>query len=218
MMFEKLFLDQPIVLFLLVFVAALSAMKGIIRPKPRRKWRNRSQYSKNYKGASNDHRLSLVPQRDQTPTDIAAEQLKAVMQANFQSRPLLNSKEMRVFAAIEKLLETETVDWRVMAQVSLGEIVGSPDNSAYMAINSKRVDLLLVDGAGMPLHAIEYQGAGHHQAHAAVRDAVKKEALRRAGIGYEEVNEGDKLEDLRALITKLVRKSKTQAHSALGKK
>lgn len=34
---------------------------------------------------------------------------------------------------------------------------------------------------------IEYQGEGHHQSAAAARDAVKKEALRRAGVGYIEV-------------------------------
>ena len=46
-----------------------------------------------------------------------------------------------------------------------------------------------------PLHAIEYQGSGHFKgAHAtAARDAVKKEALRRAGIGYVEVVPGDLL-------------------------
>ncbi|MEP7348782.1 MAG: hypothetical protein ABI668_02385 [Sphingorhabdus sp.] len=31
------------------------------------------------------------------------------------------------------------------------------------------------------VHAIEYQGSGHHQGTAAARDAVKKEALRGSG-------------------------------------
>ena len=39
-------------------------------------------------------------------------------------------------------------------------------------------------------HALEYQGTGHHQGTAAARDAVKKEALRKAGIGYHEVVAG----------------------------
>ncbi|TGV52347.1 DUF2726 domain-containing protein, partial [Mesorhizobium sp. M00.F.Ca.ET.149.01.1.1] len=77
--------------------------------------------------------------------------------------------------------------WQVMAQVSLGEILRSTDANAYSCINSKRVDLLLVDETCRPRHALEYQGRAHHQGTAAARDAVKKEALRRAGISYHEI-------------------------------
>ena len=79
--------------------------------------------------------------------------------------------------------------WQVMAEVSLGEILRCEDKAAFSCINSKGVYLLIVDAACNPLHAIEYQGGGHFKgAHAtAARDAVKKEALRRAGIGYDEV-------------------------------
>ena len=53
--------------------------------------------------------------------------------------------------------------------------------------------------------AIEYQGTGHHQGTAAARDAVKKEALRKAGIGYHEVVAGHTTPgELRALVEKLV--------------
>ena len=56
------------------------------------------------------------------------------------------------------------------------------------------------------VHALEYQGAGHHTgASAAARDAVKKEALRKAGIGYHEVVAGHTTpSELRALVEKLV--------------
>ena len=54
-------------------------------------------------------------------------------------------------------------------------------------------------------HAIEYQGTGHHQGSAAARDAVKKEALRKAGIGYHEVVAGHTTpKELRRLVEKLV--------------
>ena len=77
----------------------------------------------------------------------------------------------------------------------------------YGCINSKRVDLLLIDGDCKPLHAIEYQGRAHHQGTAAARDAVKKEALRRAGIGYYEVV-ADKTTpaELKQLVEKLIGK------------
>lgn len=147
----------------------------------------------------------LVPA---TPVWDAAHQLRQVMEANFTRRRLLNKSETRVFAALERAVSEESPRWRVMAQVSLGEILASPNEEAYRAINSKRVDFLLIDEAGMPLHAIEYQGAGHHQGSAAARDAVKREALRRAEIGYIEVMPGDTPSELKGLITKLVAKQK----------
>ena len=90
-----------------------------------------------------------------------------------------------------------------MAQVSLGEILSSPCETAYRAINSKRVDLLLIGADGLPKHAVEFQGSGHHVGSAATRDAVKKEALRKAGIGYIEVMPGDTPAEVRLLIRKL---------------
>jgi hypothetical protein len=93
------------------------------------------------------------------------------------------------------------LDPQVMAQVSVGEILRSQDADAYGRINAKRVDLLLVDGDCRPRHDIEYQGGAHHQGAAAARDAVKKEALRRAGIGYHEVVAGQTTpSELRRLV------------------
>ena len=49
------------------------------------------------------------------------------------------------------------------------------------------------------------QGKGHHQSNnTAARDAVKREALRRAGIGYVEVVSGDTPAEVRAVVRKLV--------------
>jgi hypothetical protein len=116
-----------------------------------------------------------------------ADQLRTVMNARFDKQKLLSREEARVFLAAERVIRSEGLNWRVMAQVSLGEVLRSPDASAFAAINSKRVDILLIAADGEPLAAIEYQGSGHYLGTAAARDAVKKEALRRAGIGYIEV-------------------------------
>jgi hypothetical protein len=66
-----------------------------------------------------------------------------------------------------------------------------------------------------PVHAIEYQGGGHFKgAHAtAARDAVKKEALRRAGIGYVEVVPGDTPAELRRVVERLVTAPKPSSSS-----
>jgi hypothetical protein len=104
------------------------------------------------------------------------------MAANFTGQPLLNKSEARVFKELDRFVIRCNPGWQVMAQVSLGEILRCKDADAYRCINSKRVDLLLVDENCQPRHAVEYQGGAHHQGTAAARDAVKKEALRRAGI------------------------------------
>lgn len=135
----------------------------------------------------------------------AADQLRIVMRADFTIQPLLNKSEARVFRELDRIVIGRNPGWQVMAQVSLGEILRSEDAEAYRCINSKRVDLLLVDEDCQPRHAVEYQGGAHHQGTAAARDAVKKEALRRAGIGYHEVIAGHTTPiELRRLIEKLV--------------
>jgi hypothetical protein len=128
------------------------------------------------------------------------------MKAEFKAQPLLNKSEARLFKAMDKMVLGMRPDWQVMAQVSLGEILRCEDSKAYACINSKRVDLLIVDEECRPLHAIEYQGGAHFKgAHAtAARDAVKKEALRRAGIGYVEVVAGDTPAELRRVVERLV--------------
>ncbi|HJR21093.1 MAG TPA: DUF2726 domain-containing protein, partial [Dongiaceae bacterium] len=137
----------------------------------------------------------------------AADQLRIVMAANFTIQPLLNRSEARVFKELDRIVISCNPKWQVMAQVSLGEILRSRDPEAYSCINSKRVDLLLMDEDCQPRHAIEYQGGSHHQGTAAARDAVKKEALRRAGIGYHEVVAGHTTpSELRRLIERLVDK------------
>jgi len=137
----------------------------------------------------------------------AADQLRIVMEAEFRAQALLNKPERRLLAHLDRALAEETSGWRAMGQVSLGEILASEDKEAYLAINSKRVDLLIVDADCRPLHAVEFQGTGHHQGTAAARDAVKKEALRRAGIGYVEIVSGDTPAELRGMVRKLAGRS-----------
>jgi hypothetical protein len=90
-----------------------------------------------------------------------------------------------------------------MAQVSLGEVLSSPDDRARAAINSKRVDILIISSHGLPLAAIEHQGNGHYQGSAAARDAVKKEALRKASVRYIEVTDEHCKEDIARELSRL---------------
>lgn len=141
----------------------------------------------------------------ETPEHSAANQLARVMGAEFAPRALLNRPEATLFKALDAAVVARNPGWQVMAQVSLGEFLTSADKDAYGCINSKRVDFALMDPNARVIHAIEYQGTGHHQGTAAARDAVKKEALRKAGIGYHEVVAGHTTAgELRRLVEKLV--------------
>jgi hypothetical protein len=172
----------------------------------RAEWRKRNK-SGWYKDKVAAGQWAAKPEQGK-PVD-PADQLRTVMKAEFKAQPLLNKSEARLFKAMDKMvIELAPPGWQVMAQVSLGEILRCDDKDAYWCINAKRVDLLIVDEECQPLHAIEYQGGGHYRGahHTAARDAVKKEALRRAGIGYVEVVAGDTPAELRRVVERLVQR------------
>jgi len=138
------------------------------------------------------------------------------MDARFEKRRLLSRSEAQVLYAAEREINAAGLKWRVMAQVSLGEVLFSPDAQAYSAINSKRVDLLIVSRSGDPIAAIEYQGHGHYQGTAAARDAVKKEALRKAGVRYIAVTPGSGTEDIAREISRIAQAEMLQPNAAGG--
>lgn len=190
--------------FLIIFGAILAGIFGErFRAEMNRKaWRGRRARSRSFGWQVREVGRPKADIAAPTPFD-AAEQLRCVTVATFKKQRLLNKSEARLLYATERAVIESGLPWRVMAQVSLGEVLSSPDERAYRAINSKRVDILIIGNDGEPVVALEYQGKGHHQGNAAVRDAVKKEALRRAGIGYIEVNPGDQPSDIRRHIAKL---------------
>lgn len=133
-----------------------------------------------------------------------SEMLRLVCNSSFRPRALLNQTEARLFHVIEDELQKLKPKWRLMAQVNLGEILSTPDKQAFRAINTKRVDMLIINDRDLPVAAFEYQGTGHHLGNeSAIRDAVKKEALRRAGVRYIEVQVGDTPAEVRKFLAKM---------------
>ena len=151
-----------------------------------------------------------------SPVADPAEQLRLVIGARFEKCRLLSRSEAHVLYAAERAINTADLKWRVMAQVSLGEVLSSPDARAYSAINSKRVDLLIVSRFGDPIAAIEYQGHGHYQGTAVVRDAVKKEALRKAGVRYIEVTPQSGTADMTREILRIAQEERLKSSECLA--
>lgn len=125
-----------------------------------------------------------------------AQQLAFVSRVAFERQPLLNKSEFQVLLVLEAVVRELRAGHRVMAQTSLGEILRPKFNAmrlgdgdlAYRSINSKRADFVIVDKSGLAVLAVEYQGSGHYQGTARLRDAVKREAFRSAGIELLEVS------------------------------
>lgn len=215
-------IDQPLVLITILAVGAALGIgverfvKGQKRAERRAYWAGRNSGNRTVKSAPprKGSDANLVKLFGMTTDDTsnaqstsATDQLARVMDAAFTSRPLLNRPEATLFKALDAAVIARNPGLQVMAQVSLGEFLSSPDKGAYWAVNAKRVDFALMDPDARVTHAIEYQGSGHHLAGgaAAARDAVKKEALRKAGIGYHEVVAGHTTAgELRRLVEKLV--------------
>lgn len=208
-------IDKPL---LLALVLAVGAICGMAVERVGEKWnraQRRAYWEKRnggngrkpgFRGFKSQFRAVPLKGTPERRALDAADQLRLVMEAEFEPRPLLNKPEARLFRELDKLVIARNPEWQVMAQVSVGEFIASDDDEAYACINSKRIDLLLVDGDCRARHAIEYQGTGHHIGNdAAARDAVKKEALRKAGISYDEVVAGKTTpSDLKRLVEKVV--------------
>lgn len=205
-------IDKPLSLFVVLFVGAMFGMviEQIVTKGRREAWKRKNAWRWRKDG-------DRPGSAGRGATDAAA-QLRIVMAAEFSVQPVLNRAEARLFRELDRLVLARAPGWQVMAQVSLGEILRSPNRDAYGCINSKRIDLLLMDEECRPRHVIEYQGTGHHidGNAAAARDAVKKEALRKAGIDYHEVQAGAVTPaDLGRLVDRLTNQSKRSA-SVIG--
>lgn len=179
----------------IVFVAVFALLAGAIAGTPRRRRRTWPRHGREF------HALLAAGRSTTDPV----QQLRAVMAGTFTAKRVLSRTEAGVMHAAEAAIADAGLSWRVLAQVALGEVLASPDPEAFRAINAKRVDLLIVSATSEPLAAIEYQGEGHWQGSAPARDAVKKEALRKAGVAYVEITPAHGPDDVLREIARLAK-------------
>jgi uncharacterized protein DUF2726 len=147
-------------------------------------------------------------------------QLGFVSKVEFEARPLLNRSEFQVLLALEEAVRALNAGHRVMAQTCYGEFLklksrerNDDTNRAYRSINSKRADFVIIDAAGYAVAVVEYQGSGHYQGTAELRDAVKREACRSAGVVLIEVMPNFSKGDLSADIRQILQSAKRRAAS-----
>lgn len=191
--------NLPLLLALFALLGFLAGLKVGAQSR----WSRRPSSKGRWRAGMKLGNTDASPARSDRPDPAA--QLNAVMNAEFRPKRLMSKSEARAFLQIERLLRGHQMGWRVMAQVSLGEVLTSTDAKAFAAVNSKRVDMLVIANDGHPLAAVEFQGSGHYLGTAAARDAVKREALRRAGVDFIEVKPDHSDEDLAFEIARLVR-------------
>lgn len=128
-------------------------------------------------------------------TDPGLRQIDSVAGGDYQVRPLLNASERRLWPELAAAVRDLAPGCRLMAQVALGEVLatrgcreGAAQDAAFAAINAKRLDFAVFAPDWTILLAIEYQGHGHHMsARSFVRDAIKREALRKARVRMLEI-------------------------------
>lgn len=137
------------------------------------------------------------------PDGVSA-QLHAIQTAKLAARKPINASAYQVLVALEKEISNLAPRSRVLAEVGLGSFIttsGDLGKTAFRAIAAKRADFLVIDHLGNPAFAVEYHGSGHHMSDtAAARDAIKKEALRRAGIELVEIYAHSGTDERSALI------------------
>jgi hypothetical protein len=141
-----------------------------------------------------------------------AAQMKAIATVGFERQRILNGDEARLLYLLEKALNEFGKGHRLFAQTSLGEVLrpnasgATPEacRDAYASINSKRLDFAVIDRYGFLAAAVEYQGGGHHQGDAFMRDAVKREVLRKAGVPFIEVERDYLAEDVRQRLRRAI--------------
>jgi hypothetical protein len=160
----------------IIAVVCLFVLGAQVRGRPRRLWRPRD------------------------PT----RHLRYVLDADFAATPVMRHMEYQAFKVVEREVLSLRRGLRVFSQTALGAVLKTPDEQAFWAVNSKRVDVLVVGPNGMPLLVVEYQGSGHHQNDAAARDAVKREALRKAGVEYLEVFEHTNDDEIRRMVREAI--------------
>ncbi|MEM7614321.1 MAG: DUF2726 domain-containing protein, partial [Pseudomonadota bacterium] len=140
-------------------------------------------------------------------------QLDQFEKVQFERFPLLNKDEARVFELIQAEVATLSPDYRVMAQISLAEVLGpDPDHGtrenreiARRAIADKRIDFGVFDQGHNLRVAIQSQRAGYGAKRPPPKDPVMEAALRKAGVPLMGVKPGAHPAQVATVLARYIR-------------
>ncbi|MFD3191041.1 DUF2726 domain-containing protein [Sedimentitalea sp. HM32M-2] len=139
------------------------------------------------------------PQAESADKLIAADPLQAIARVRFERIRLLNPAESRLLPIIEHAAQAADSGLRVTTRTSLGDIIAprhgcaSSDDRrhACATINSRQLDFAVFDRFGLCVCAIDVQRRVHAinqpRTDQPARDAIKTEALSRAGVPLIEI-------------------------------
>ena len=205
-------------LLLIKLMASVVSRSSHYRGKPRRKaW---------YRGQGATMPRLVVYQGGQTTPDDSrialrdpALQMSAIARAGFETQPLLNRSEARLLPALDAVVRKQGAGYRLMAQTCMGEILRPKRDglseqewdAAFFAINAKRFDFAVFNRFGHLVVGIEYQGHGHYHSESFMRDAVKREVLRKAGVPFLELPAGISPTEAAEQLAALLNENKARA-------
>lgn len=97
-----------------------------------------------------------------TDTANTENQLRFVSTASFEKRKIMSKEAFNVFKTIENYFQSKNDGYRVIPEVCLGAVLSSENKQAHSSINSKRIDIGVIDRYGKLFLAVEYHGSGHY--------------------------------------------------------
>jgi hypothetical protein len=109
------------------------------------------------------------------------------------ARPLMGEAQMALFRILHDRLEAEAPDMTIHAQVPLAAFLHvdrraaqADQDAAHAGFATQRVDLLILNDAGLPIVAVDVIGNSRN---AGPKAEAKAAALQEAGVGYVTSNE-----------------------------
>ena len=119
-----------------------------------------------------------------------------IAKADFEPRRLLNKSEYRILQILEKITREvggrpsrhgpNQLGLKLLPQDRI-RIGRKRATLRFARSTASALDFLIIDHSGLPALAVEHQGHGHYQNRAFMRDAVKREAVRKAKVKFLEI-------------------------------
>lgn len=120
------------------------------------------------------------------------QQLLIVEKTSYECKPITNFEARSTLKVVETFFAEYGGGYRVLPELAMGAVLGTKMDAGFHCINSKRLDVGVVDAQGFLVVAVEYHGTGHYtDADTPIRDLVKKRALQKVGIDLIEVYPGE---------------------------